>query len=165
MGNKFEVEVRESQEELKHRLHHAVTASSKERLQMLYWLKQNAIATRKELSQKLGRDESTIYRWLKRYRQGGLTNLLDVKTPPGKKSKISQEEMNQLKERLSQPQGFKSYGEIQDWLNQEFGINIAYKSVHKIVRYKLKAKLKTPRPQSQKTKPKVQNAFKKNSKT
>ena len=165
MGNKFEVKVKESPEELKHRLHHAVTASSKERLQMLYWLRQNAIATRKELSQKLGRDESTIYRWLKRYHQGGLTNLLDVKTPPGKKSKVSQEEMNQLKERLSQPQGFKSYGEIQDWLNQEFGIDIAYKSVHKIVRYKLKAKLKTPRPQSQKTKPKVQNAFKKNSKT
>ena len=112
MGNKFEVKVKESPEELKHRLHHAVTASSKERLQMLYWLRQNAIATRKELSQKLGRDESTIYRWLKRYHQGGLTNLLDVKTPPGKKSKVSQEEMNQLKERLSQPQGFKSYGEI-----------------------------------------------------
>ena len=47
------------------------------------------------------------------------------------------------------------------WLNQEFGINLAYKSVHKIVRYKLKAKLKTPRPQSQKTKPQVQDAFKK----
>ncbi|MBE9047850.1 hypothetical protein IQ255_26240 [Pleurocapsales cyanobacterium LEGE 10410] len=42
MGNKFEVEVNESQEELKHRLHHGVTASSKERLQMLYWLKQDA---------------------------------------------------------------------------------------------------------------------------
>ena len=162
MGNKFEVEVNESQEELKHRLHHAVTASSKERLQMLYWLKQNAIASRKELSQKLGRDESTVYRWLKRYRKGGLTNLLDVKTPPGKKSKISEAEMNQLKERLSQPQGFKSYEEIQDWLNQEFGVVLAYKSVHKIVRYKLKAKLKTPRPQSQKTSLQVQNAFKKN---
>lgn len=165
MGNKFEVEVNESQEELKHRLQHAVTASSKERLQMLYWLKSKAIASRKELSQKLARDESTIYRWLKRYRQGGLTDLLNVKTPTGKKSKISEEEMNQLKERLSQPQGFKSYGEIQDWLNQEFGIDLAYKTVHKIVRYKLKAKLKTPRPQSQKTKPQVQNAFKKNFKT
>ena len=159
MGNKFEVEVKESQEELKHRLHHAVTASSKERLQMLYWLKSNAIASRKELSQKLGRDESTIYRWLKRYRQGGLTNLLDVKTPTGKKSKISEGEMNQLKERLSQPQGFKSYGEIQDWLNQEFGVDLAYKSVHKIVRYKLKAKLKTPRPQSQKTNPQVRSGL------
>ena len=59
MGNKFQVEVNESVEELKHRLHHAVTSSTKERVQMLYWIKQGAIATRKELSQKLGRDEST----------------------------------------------------------------------------------------------------------
>ena len=44
MGNKYEVEINESEEELKHRLHHAITASSKERLQMLYWLKKKAIA-------------------------------------------------------------------------------------------------------------------------
>jgi len=88
--------------------------------------------------------------------------LLYVKTPPGKKSKIPELEMNRLKERLSLPQGFKSYGEIQDWLNQEFGVVLAYKSVHKIVRYKLKAKLKTPRPQSSKAKPQVQDALKKN---
>ncbi|WP_319422154.1 hypothetical protein [Pleurocapsa sp. FMAR1] len=66
---------------------------------------------------------------------------------------------------MSQPQGFKSYREIQEWLNQEFSIDLAYKSVHKIIRYKLKAKLKIPRSQSQKTKPQVQDAFKKNSKT
>ncbi len=60
MGNKFQVKVDESIEELKHRLCHAVTSSTKERVQMLYWIKQSAIATRKELSQKIGRDESTI---------------------------------------------------------------------------------------------------------
>lgn len=162
MGNKFQVEVSESVEELKHRLHHAVTSSTKERVQMLYWIKQGAIATRKELSQKLGRDESTIYRWLKKYCQGGIANLLCVKTPLGKESRISEKKMNQLKKRLSEPQGFKSYGEIQDWLNHELGIDLAYKSVHKIVRYKLKAKPKTPRPQSSQAKPQVQNAFKKN---
>ena len=38
MGNKFEIEINESEEELKHRLHHSVSASSREKLQMLYWL-------------------------------------------------------------------------------------------------------------------------------
>jgi hypothetical protein len=38
----------------------------------------------------------------------------------------------------------------------------AYKTVHKIVRYKLNAKLKVPRPRSAKAKPEVQEAFKKN---
>lgn len=109
MGNKFQVEVNESVAELKHRLRHAITSSTQERVQMLYWIKQGAIVTRKELAQKLDRDESTIYRWLKRYRQGGLSNLLDVKTPPGKNSKISAGEMNQLKERLSQGMSLNAF--------------------------------------------------------
>ncbi|MBG1261477.1 transposase [Nostoc commune] len=45
-----------SSEELQHRLRHAVTAATKERVQMLYWVKTQAIATRQELSQRLGRD-------------------------------------------------------------------------------------------------------------
>lgn len=91
MGNQFRVEVKESLEELKHRLRHAVTATSKERLQMLDWIKANALATRKELSQRLERDASTVYRWLKRYQQGGIDGidaLLEIKTPPGKSGRI-----------------------------------------------------------------------------
>ncbi len=68
MGNSFQVEVSESREQLQHRLRHAVTATTKERLQMLYWIKTKAIATRQELSQRLERDESTVYRWLQRYK-------------------------------------------------------------------------------------------------
>lgn len=165
MGNSFRVEVNESCQELRHRLRHAVTASTKERLQMLYWLKKNAIATRKELSEKLGRDQSTVYRWLKRYEKGGIEALLEVQTPPGKLSLIPPEIMNQLQERLKEPQGFKSYRQIQDWLNQEYQVVIAYKTVHKIVRYKLNAKLKVPRPQSASSKPEVQETFKKNFQT
>ncbi|MEH1903238.1 MAG: hypothetical protein V7L04_17935, partial [Nostoc sp.] len=44
MGNSFQVEVSESREELQHRLRHAVTGTTKERLQMLYWLKVGANA-------------------------------------------------------------------------------------------------------------------------
>ncbi|MBW4628925.1 MAG: hypothetical protein KME49_26290 [Brasilonema octagenarum HA4186-MV1] len=46
MGNQFRVEVGESSEELQHRLRHAVTAATKERVQMLYWVKTQAIAQR-----------------------------------------------------------------------------------------------------------------------
>lgn len=165
MGNHFRVEVGESIEELQHRLRHALTATTKERLQMLYWIKTNAIATRKELSQRLGRDCSTVYRWLKRYKQGGINTLLEIQTPPGKPGSIPEDVMNQLLERLSQPQGFKSYGQIQEWLNQECQVVVAYKTVHKIVRYKLNAKLKVPRPRSINAIPEVQEAFKKNCQT
>ena len=165
MGNHFQVEVRESSQELQHRLTHAVTASSKERLQMLYWLKTGAIATRQELAKRLGRNESTIYRWLNRYHQGGISALLLVKTPPGKTGKTTPEIMELLKQRLSSRQGFKSYGQIQQWLNQECQVVLAYKTVHKLVRYKLQAKLKVPRPYSGKTQPETKQALKKNSQT
>ena len=112
MGNQFRVEVYESSEELQHRLRHTVTATTKERLQMLYWIKVGAIATRQEVSQRLGRDESTVYRWLQRYKQGGIDALLEVKTPPGKSGLIPVKVMNQLTERLCKPEGFNSYSEI-----------------------------------------------------
>ncbi len=40
--------------------------------------------------------------------------------------------------------GFSSYGEIQLWLKTCFDIDVAYQTVHELVRYKLKAKLKVP---------------------
>jgi transposase len=99
---------------------------------------------------------------LKRYKQGGIDGLLEVKTPPGKSGLIPANVMRQLQERLGQPEGFKSYSQIQEWLTQECNLLVAYKTVHKIVRYKLNAKLKVPRPHSATAKPEVQQAFKKN---
>ena len=163
MANHFNVQVNETQEELEHRLQRANMARSRERLQMLYWIKTQAIATRQELAQRLRRDESTVYRWLQRYKQGGINALLEVKLAPGKVPKISSEAMEQLRARLAKPKGFKSYGQIQHWLRQRHGVVLAYKTVHHLVRYKLKAKLKVPRPRSAKAKPAVQQAFKKNS--
>lgn len=120
MGNSFQVEVSESREELQHQLRHAVTGTTKERLQMLYWIKVGAIATRQELSQRLERDESTVYRWLQRYKIGGINELLEVKTPPGKSGLIPAKVMDKLTQRLRQPEGFKSYSQIQEWLTQEY---------------------------------------------
>jgi transposase len=165
VANQFKVAVKETSEQLQHRLRRAVTVHSKERLQMLYLIKTGAVSSRQELAQRMERDESTIYRWLKRYKQGGIEALLSVKTPPGKVSKITPEALHQLKQRLAQPQGFNSYGQIQQWLETQCGVVVAYRTVHQTVRYKLNAKLKVPRPRSKHAKPQVQQAFKKNSKT
>lgn len=161
MANHFKVDISEGQQEIEHRLNRASTAASQERLQMLYWIKTQVIATRQELAQRLGRDESTIYRWLKRYKQAGIAALLEVKTAPGKASKIPPEAMQRLREQLAKPQGFKSYAQIQQWLLQECQVDVAYKTVHQTVHYKLKAKSKVPRPRSKAAKPAVQQAFKK----
>lgn len=86
---------------------------------MLYWLKTKALATRLELSQRLGRNESTVYRWLKMYQKNGIEALQEVKTPAGKQSLVPPTVMNQLHQKLTQPEGFNSYSQIQEWLTQE----------------------------------------------
>jgi transposase len=162
MANHFRVEVKESERELRHRLQRTRLASSKERLQMLLWIKTNSIQTRQELSQRLGRNESTIYRWVQRYHAGGIDGLLEVNPSPGAPSKIPASVVAQLQERLESTSGFHSYGEIQQWLEQEHGVSVAYRTVHELVRYRLKAKLKVPRPQSPQASVVAQHTFKKN---
>jgi transposase len=162
MGNKLKVEIVETTKKLKQKLKHQKTGQEKERLQMLYWLKSGQVTSRRELASRLARNESTIYRWLKKYEQGGLAKLLEVQVPPGAESKIQGSVLEQLRHKLSQPEGFKSYQAIHSWLTQWCGLEIGYSTVHRIVRYQLKAKLKVPRPRSRKTTEKQQQTYKKN---
>jgi len=109
----------------------------------------------------LKRDESTIYRWLRAYFQGGITELLRIKKAPGKTPHIPLSVSEKLIKKLQEPQGETSYGKLQLWLEKECGIKVSYKVVHDLVHYKLKADLKVPRPQSNKVNEVAQANFKK----
>ena len=61
-----------------------------------------------------------------------------------------------------QPEGFNSYTEIQTWLKAVEGIEASYKVVHDTVRYRMKAKLKVPRPVGIKYCKEAEEEFKKN---
>ena len=162
MGLRLQVEIKESQEELEKAVKYALLASSKERLQMLYWLKSGQVTSRSAIAERLGRDEATITRWLRKYKDGGSRGLLEIKQAPGKEPIVSGENLERLKKRLEEPQGFQSYNQIQQWLESQLGLNIAYKTVYQLVRYSLGTKLKVPRPQSRKQHPESQSHFKKN---
>ncbi|YAG12498.1 Transcriptional regulator [Nostoc sp. DSM 114161] len=58
MSRPFQIEISENQEELEKAVKHATTASSKERLQMLYWLKSGQVSSRRSLAERLGRSGS-----------------------------------------------------------------------------------------------------------
>jgi transposase len=163
MARALKIEISESVEYLEKSLRNARTASQKEKLQMLWWLKSGQVRQHQELSRRLGRDGSTISRWLQKYRRGGLSELLAKKNSSGKPWEIEGEMLEQLQVQLQQPEGFKSYGEIQQWLEQRFGKTVKYKTVHKTVRYRLNAKLKAPRPQSAKQDEQAVSQFKKTS--
>ena len=79
MSRPFKVEIAQSEEELKQRLQTARLASQKEKLQMLWWLKSGQVSEQQEIAFRLGRDTSTVTRWLQKYRRGGLSSLLEIK--------------------------------------------------------------------------------------
>jgi putative transposase len=161
MTNHFNIHIAESLDTLKQLLKIQTTAQGKERLQMLYWLKSGQLKTRQDLAHRLDRDESTIYRWLQKYHQGGLNALLEVKTAPGQPPKIQGSVLKRLKHQLAQPESFPSYGAIQQWLAQTCGMEVPYSTVHRTVCYQLKAKLKVPRPRSKDADKQQQQAYKK----
>ncbi|MDF5722952.1 MAG: hypothetical protein PUP91_21260 [Rhizonema sp. PD37] len=78
-----------------------------------------------------------------------------------KVSIVSGEILERLKQRLQESQGFHSYGQIQQWLVGEFKLNIAYKTVYELVRYRIGAKLKVPRTRCTKQHPQSLSHFKK----
>ena len=81
---------------------------------------------------------------------------------PGKVPSISGSDLERLKKRLQEPSGFQSYGQIQQWFKSELGLCVAYITVYEIVRKRLGAKLKVPRPQSTRQHPQNLSHFKKN---
>ncbi len=162
MGRRLEVEISESPEELEKALKNAKKASNKERLLLLYLLKSKQVLSRQDLAQLIGRDNATITRWIRKYKNEGIIGLLEVKQTPGKIPLVRGANLERLKQRLQESRGFQSYSEIQQWLSDEVGLNLAYKTVYQLVRYHLKAKLKIPLPQSIKQHPESKSNFKKN---
>jgi len=161
MARRLQLAIKESAETLEKQLKQARRGSQKERLQMLWWLKTEQVSEHQQLAHRLGRDPSTISRWLQKYRRGGLSQLLKVKTAPGKAAQITPVALAGLQQRLASETGFSSYEEIVGWLKTEYGLEMKYATVYYWVHYRLKAKLKVPRPRSAKQEGAAVEQFKK----
>ena len=123
-------------------------------MHLLVLLKSGQVTTRREAAAHLAVHRNTVALWLRTSRAGGLSALVTYKeagAPAGHKS-LPAAVFAQLQARLATSSGFASDLEIQPWLHDEFGLAIPYKTLHGIVHYQLKAKLKRPRP-SQAKKP------------
>ena len=153
----------ETTEELKQLMQAQKKPKIKERLQALYLLKSGCATTLQEVANCLGRSKTTIENWLTLYRKSGVLGVVAWNYRGGRPPAISEPLLAALREQLNKPQGFKSYGEIQQWLHEQYGVEIPYKTVHQTVHYKLKAKLKVARPTHIKRDDTAVVGFKKNS--
>jgi putative transposase len=148
MSGVIKINITQTAQQLKILLAKQTTARGKERILALYLLKINKAETLKDLAIVLGRDTATLYRWLHQYKTNGLEGMLAVKRGQGRKPAIPQAVMDQLRQKLENPDQFRSYGAVKNWLKEECGIDASYKVVHEAVRYKLKVKLKSSKPRN-----------------
>jgi transposase len=154
------VEVKESLEELATQLRQAKALKEKERLQVLYWLKQDNPPSIATIAKAIGKHRNTVQTWLRHYRTNGVEAMLEVKKSPGGVRVIPQWAEEALAKRLQDPEhGFASYGAVQQWLAETLGIEAEYHAVYQMTRHRLKAKLKAARPQNCKQNPSQRAAF------
>lgn len=155
--------ITEQPTELKQRQNQQKNITGFRKVQALYLLKTGQVETVSNLSDYVGVHRVTIQRWLKTYREEGLTKLLAVKPRSGRPRKMNASAIALLKERLkNKRKGFKSYGEIQRWLENNHQIKVNYHTLYHWVRYQLKAKLKVPRKSAAKKDEEQEQEFKKN---
>ncbi|MBW4536421.1 MAG: helix-turn-helix domain-containing protein [Pleurocapsa minor HA4230-MV1] len=155
------IEIKESLDELAEQLRQVKSPRAKERLQVLYWLKQEKAPSISAIAKAIAKHRNTLQSWLSMYRKGGVEAMLAIKTSSGGVRVIPEWAEKTLAKRLTENRGFQSYGEVQQWLAETLGIKAEYHAVYQMTRYRLKAKLKVARPQNCKQDSEKRSAFKK----
>lgn len=147
MSRVFNLDLSESEEQLKSLLKQERNTRKRERLPFLYWYKSGQVTTRRELGTLLNRSQIAIGHWIKRYRDQGLQGLLRLEYRGGNLApSIPVAIQREIKEKRTQPEGMASYKAIQVWLKETHRLDVPYSTVFGTVKYRLHAHLKVPRP-------------------
>jgi transposase len=143
--------INESAEQLKDLLTYEQSAKRRNRLHLLFLIRSGEVQSRAEAAARLLVHRNSVWAWLEAYRAGGLEQMLRIGTPgpkPVQKS-LAAPVFNALEKQV-EAEGFAGYTHAQEWLRTEYGRDLPYSTVHKLVRYRLGAKLKRARPRHQK---------------
>ncbi|HYW12307.1 MAG TPA: helix-turn-helix domain-containing protein [Longimicrobium sp.] len=143
--------IKESAEELKDLLAHEHSAKRRNRLHLLFLIRSDQVKSREEAASRLVVHRNTVWGWLEAYKAGGLAQMLRIgKTGPKPVQKSLSPPVFSALEKQLKDEGFPGYTHVQEWLRTQFGCDLPYNTVHKLVRYRLGAKLKRARPRHQK---------------
>ena len=131
-------------------------------IQMLILLKQKGMLSKDALATMVGASDKSIQIWRSKYIAGGIAAVLKDSRGGKKVGQISELAHQQLAKRLNNPkEGFRSFIEIQQWLLQEFSIDMQYHAINKYVKRKFGARLKVSRKSHVQKSPADEAVFKK----
>ena len=115
-----------------------------------------------DVAELVGVHRITVQRWFKQYREGGSSSLLKLSQSTGRPRAMSSEIIAGISTKINADScEFKSYQEIVRWVEENYQVSVKYQTLHKQVRYRMKAKLKVPRRLSNKKDPAAAIEFKK----
>ena len=159
----MDINIIETKEYLADLLYGENDKRKKERLQFLYWQKSGLATTRSQLAALLCKSLPTITAWARRYQEHGLHGFLGMDYKGGGHLRIIPwSVIEELDARLNTEEGFGSFAEIRAWMKDRHGVEVAYSTVHGLVRYGLNASPKVVRPFSENQDPEAVEEFKKN---
>ena len=146
MGKKAQILIKEEVLELKKLLKQQTTNKNINRVRCLLYLKESKFRTRKELSDYLNCHIRTMERWLLKYTEGGLSLLLSPMNQNKSPYLIPEKVRIGLEKRVfDQNQGFLSYVEAQQWVKQEYDLDLNYTTLRSFLIKHFKTKIKRPR--------------------
>ena len=164
MANALLFKIKESEAEIK-RLIKTHPIHFTPRLKMLLACKKSKIPLSKnELANLIVANHNSIQTWRKAYILGGITALLTYKKTGFKPSLISLEAHKKIEEKLNSPtDAFRSYKELQQWVDKEFSKGIKYITINHYVKRHFGTKLKVARKSHVNKDIVAEENFKKNS--
>jgi transposase len=159
----YQEKIEDTVTELKIIMSQQRTVSNRQKVQALYLLKSGLSQRITNVAEVLGVHRITIQRWFKQYSEGGLSSLLKLGQSTGRSRAISSEIIAGTSTKINEGScEFKSYKEITTWVEENYQVSVKYQTLHKEIRYRMKAKLKVPRRLSNKKDSGVAKEFKKN---
>jgi transposase len=139
--------ITESADALHQRMKQEKDPKKRQRLQALYMVASGHARYRQEVADLLGVHRHSVAAWFEAYAAGGVEQMLSYQVPrPPLRQRITPAALTALHERLQDPQGFAGYGQIRTWLAEQHQVRLSYSGVYAVVRGKLHAKPKRPRP-------------------
>lgn len=154
------IKVKETESELRLALSKA-KPYQRSRVKMLLLIATGTSAV-SELAKKTKSGTASILTWKKAYNNGGLEALLADKRGGDKRSEITAEQKQALKEKLSDPNtAFRSYDEARKWAKQELGIDKEYHAFNKYLKRNFGTRLKVGRKSHTKKDPTATADYKK----
>ena len=103
MSGVVKIDIRETEEELKALLRKEKDATRHEKLQVLYWLKTQAVDSVLSAAVRLGKHRTTVQRWLSSYPCGGNRRIIIPETSFRKTQNNESRNGREIIKRIARP--------------------------------------------------------------